>query len=88
MEERPPIYAYSIHKSGGTLDECLGFVNGTKIRMSRPGDNGTSQESAYSGHKKVQCIIYQTLTTSNGLIFLLYGLAEGRSLDLYRAPQI
>ena len=31
------------------------------------------QRSTYSGHKRFHCLIYQTVTTPDGLMFYLYG---------------
>lgn len=40
------------------------------------------QLSVYSGHKRINCLIYQTLSTSEGLIFSLHGLVQVRRHNL------
>lgn len=87
MVERAPSYADAIHRQAGCLDKCVAFIDGTKIRMCRPGGGGTLQRSVYSGHKRVHCLVYQTLNTPDGLIFHLFGPMEGRKPDgyMYRA---
>eukprot|EP00171_Calliarthron_tuberculosum_P001560 IDg1560t1 len=83
MKERAHLYAQSITASGGLLDNCVGFIDGTNIKMSRPGGAGTLQRSTYSGHKRIHCLSYQTVSTPDGLIFHLYGPVEGRQPDKY-----
>lgn len=50
--------------------------------MARPGCDGQMQKSCYSGHKRMHCLIYQTITTPDGLIFHMYGPEVGRRHDL------
>ena len=54
--------------------------------MARPCGRAVLQRSTYSGQKRVHCLIYQTITTPDGLKFYLYGPEVGRSHDmtLYR----
>ena len=40
------------------------------------------QIACYSGHKRMSCLIYQTVTTPDGLIFSFYGPEVGRRHDL------
>lgn len=50
--------------------------------MTRPGGQGTLQCAWHSGHKRVHCLIYQAITTRDGLIFCLLGAEFGRRYDL------
>lgn len=86
MHERAPLYAAAIYEKGAPLDNCAGFIDCTKIQMSRPGGRGSLQRACYSGHKRFHCLIYQTVTTPDGLMFHLYGPEVGRRHDmtLYR----
>eukprot|EP00171_Calliarthron_tuberculosum_P001540 IDg1540t1 len=43
----------------------------------------TLQRSCYSGHKRFHRLVYQTITTPDGLILHLYGSMEGRQPDAY-----
>jgi len=54
--------------------------------MSRPGGAGANQWTCYSGHKRFYCLIYQTVTTPDGLMFYLYGPEVGcrHDMTLYR----
>eukprot|EP00171_Calliarthron_tuberculosum_P021462 IDg21462t1 len=74
----------SIYQYTGCLKKCVGFIDGTKIRMCRPSGPGTLQRSVYSGHKRMHCLVYQTITTPDGLIFHMYGPVEGRRPDCYK----
>ena len=76
------LYAESIKIIGAHLDSCVGFIDCTKIQMSRPGGHRSIQRSCYSGHKRFHCLIYQTVTTLDGIIFNLYGPEVGRRHDL------
>ena len=82
LARRAEMYAESIHKAGAPLDSCVGFIDCTKIQMSRPGGHSSLQRSCYSGHKRFHCLMYQTETTPDGLIFHLYGLEVGGRHDL------
>ena len=82
LQERAELYAKAIRESGAPLDSCVGFIDCTKINISRPGGSGANQRSCYSGHKRFHCLIYQTITTPDGLIFSLYGPQVGRRHDL------
>lgn len=79
---RADMYADSIRSAGAPLHDCVGFIDCTKIRMQRPGGTGANQRACYSGHKRVHCLIYQTLSTPDGLVFALHGPVEGRRHDL------
>ncbi len=59
------MYAEVVRESGGTLNECVGFIDRTKIHIARPSGN-LHQRSVYSGRKKIQCLSYQTITTPDG----------------------
>eukprot|EP00171_Calliarthron_tuberculosum_P004305 IDg4305t1 len=51
--------------------------------MTRPGGNSTLQRAVFSGHKRFHCLMYQTITTPDGLIFNLFGPIEGRHADAF-----
>lgn len=82
LKRRAKDYARAIHDGGAPLERCVGFIDCTKIRMCRPGGHNSYQRAVYSGHKRVHCLIYQTITTPDGLMFALYGPVEGRRHDL------
>ena len=82
MRERAPMYAERVRAKGAPLERCVGFMDCTKIRMERPGGINSLQRACYSGHKRMPCLVYQTVTTPDGLIFSLYGPVVGRRHDL------
>ena len=57
-------------------------VRTSDIAMARPGGSGCNQRACYSGHKRFHYLVYQTITTPDGLIFSLYGPEVGRRHDL------
>ena len=85
MQEIAIMYAEYISRRG-MLNTCVGFIDGTKIRISRP-DLHLHQRAVYSGHKRVHCLPYQTAKPPDGFLLHLYGPVEGRQPDafLYRA---
>lgn len=78
ITERAQLYADPIKDCGATLHSCIGFIDCTKIRIGRPGGPGKVQRSCYSGQKRAHCLIYQTITTPDGLVFYMYGPEVGR----------
>lgn len=90
MQRRAAMYADAIKKRGALLDHCVGFIDCTRIEMARPGGRGVLQRSTYSGHKRIHCLIYQTITTPDGLMFYMHGPEVGRRHDmtLYRESGI
>jgi len=81
MYDRAELYAEANSKQGAPLENCVGFIDCSRIAICRPGGVGANQRSVYSGHKRFHCFIYQTITTPDGLIFHLYGPEEGRRHD-------
>jgi len=79
---RASILAELVCNEGAPLDNCIGFIDCTKIQICRPGGPSVNQRSVYSGHKRFHCSIYQTITTPDGLVFHVYGPEEGRRHDL------
>ena len=79
---RAAMYGEAIKNAGAPLDSCVGFIDCTKIRMTRLGGSNRNQRACYSGHKRFHCLVYQTISTSDGLIFSLYGPEEGRKHDM------
>ena len=72
------VYANTIHHKGAPLDNCFGFVDGTRIAISKPGEN---QRVMYNGHKRIQALKFQSVALPNGLIGNLTGPYEGRKHD-------
>eukprot|EP00171_Calliarthron_tuberculosum_P004173 IDg4173t1 len=81
LRARAPKYASAIVASGGTLDRCVGFIDGTKIKITRPSGTAMIQRAVYSGHKRMHCLTYQSISTPDGLIFHLFGPVEVLLID-------
>lgn len=82
MCERSEMYAKAIQEKGAPLDNCVGFIDCTKIAMARPGGHGALQRALCSRQKRMRCLIYQTVTTPDGLMLYMYGPEVGRRHDL------
>ena len=79
---RAALYAQAVRDLDAPLDNCVGFMDCTKIQMCRPGGTGAFQRSVYSGHKRFHCLICQSITTPDGLMMHLFGPEVGRRHDL------
>lgn len=78
IRERAEIYADDRKDNGELLD----FIDGNKIQMTRSSGSNYFQRSCYSGHKRFHCLIYQTITTPDGIIYNFYGSHEGIRNDM------
>lgn len=66
---------------GSTLPDCVDFIDCTKIKVTRPGRNGSLQHSSYSENKRMHCLMYQ-ITTTDGLMSYLYRPEVGGHHDV------
>lgn len=71
-------YADAIHEKGAPLTNCWGFIDGTARAIARPSRN---QRQAYSGHKRVHALKFQSVMLPNGIVANMYGPLEGRRHD-------
>lgn len=72
MRSRTAMYDKPIHDFDPFLDNCVVFVDCTHVQISHPKRHGRLQQAKYSGQKRIHCLIYQTVTTLNGLLFYMY----------------
>ena len=82
LREKCELYSAGIRNAGAPLQDCIGFVDCTRIQMARPSGGDMNQKSCFSGRKPIHCFIYQTLITPDGSIFALHGPIEGGRHDL------
>lgn len=68
MSQRASIYAERISSAGAMLPHCIGFIDVTKIQTCRPSGRHVLHQSLYSGHKRVHCLLFCTITTADGLM--------------------
>lgn len=75
------------HKTDGTLESCIGFIDGTAREICRP---QRDQQDFYSGHYRMHCVKYQAVTLPNGIIVDLCGPWMGSLHDatIYRLSDI
>ena len=76
--ENLAMFAHAVHRKGGALDNCWGFVDGTVRPICRPNRN---QREVYNGHKRVHSLKFQSVVAPNGMIANLFGPVEGRRHD-------
>ena len=82
MQNWADMYSCAIKERGAPLENCVGFIDCTRIEMARPGGRAVLQRCTYSVQKRVHCLIYQTITTPDGLMFYLYGAEVGSCHDM------
>lgn len=89
MSSRASMYAAHIHEHS-PLESCVGYIDCTKQKVSRPGGHNKNQRALYTGHKRTWCLKWQTVSTPDGLIIHLWGPDDGRRHDstLYRKSGI
>lgn len=80
MQDRAADYARCVSDRGAPHTKVVGFIDGTTIRVARPGRG--LQRCMYSGHKRDHVMKFQSVVTPDGLLFHLYGPVEGRRHDL------
>ena len=51
-------YAEIVIERGGNLRKCVGFIDRTKVKITRPGGY-YRQRSVYSGHKRMHCLLIE-----------------------------
>ena len=71
-------YARAVTDKGACLDNVWGFLDGTQLKICRPGDG---QESVYNGHKRQHSLKFQSLMLPCGIIAHFFGPIEGRRHD-------
>ena len=61
--ERAELCASAFKDKRAPLDNCVGFIDCSKTKVSRPAKEVAAQRTFYSGHKRMHCLVYQTITT-------------------------
>jgi nuclease HARBI1 len=80
IDIRASEYANAVFEKVGALPNCVGFIDGTVIGISRPGDL-EEQRVLYNGHKRKHALKFQAVTSPDGLILHAHGPMEGRRHD-------
>ena len=90
VRKRCQEYCKAIEEKGCLMEGCWGFIDGSKVKICRAGGHNLIQRAAHSGHKRVHCLNFQTITAPDGIILRAYGPLEGRRHDstLYRKSGI
>ena len=73
-------YADALWAKGCRFSNCIGFIDGTLRRTTRP---KLMQRSVYNGHKKYHGQKYQNVTFPDGMIVDQHGPYAGRRSDPY-----
>lgn len=81
IQSRARIYAEAIERKSEVMKNCIGFIDGTVIKVARPSKNEL-QKSCYNGHKRSHALKFQALTLPDGLAIHVGGIEEGRRHDI------
>lgn len=86
MTERTHAYAAAIHEKGAPSQNCVGFIDCTKVQMNGPEGIALLQCACQSDNKRFHYLIYQSVTTTDGIMFYLNGpeVGVGHDMTLYR----
>lgn len=77
--EKLASFAKVIEGSGTERSNIFGFIDGTSREICRPTPNVINQQEVYNEHKKCHCLVYQGITTPDGLLVHLYGPLSGNT---------
>lgn len=83
FQQRAETFAERVFDKGRALDNCLAFIDGTVIGVSRPSGSNINQRVLYNGHKRKHALKYQAITTPDGMCLHLFGPEVGRRHDMY-----
>lgn len=82
LRSKAKIYTNAIQEVGASLDQWVGFIDCTKIKICLSGGHNSMQRFVYFGHKRFHSLIYQFLKTIDVLIFDFFGPKACRRNDL------
>jgi nuclease HARBI1 len=82
-EEHLQRLAEATSRRGSRIEGLIGWVDGTKFQIRRPGGRDSMQRTVYSGHKHVHALAYQAVMLADGLFLDVFGPLEGRRNDHY-----
>lgn len=72
-------YADEVHGKTEGLENCIGFIDGTFLKISRP--KNSLQNVVYKGHKRAHSLKLQAVTNPDGIFLHVFGTLEGRRHD-------
>lgn len=75
------LYASVIREKSVTLENCIGFVDGSILKFAQPTIHDL-QNVVYNGHKRSHELKFQALVSPDGFSIHIYGPHEGRQHDL------
>lgn len=76
------LYCTSISARSPTLQRCIGFIDFTVIRVTRPGGHNLKERLIYNEHNRAHVLKFQALRAPSGIILHGFGPAEGRFYDM------
>ena len=80
LQAKLPYFAGCVFQKRNALSNCVAFIDGTVIGVSRPGKSGY-QHVLYNRHKRKHALKYQAVLMPDGMLLHVYGPLEGRKHD-------
>jgi len=80
MAQRVAELARKVVEKVETLDNCIGYIDGTVIENARR-DDPALQNVVHNGNKRKYALKYQAISTADGMFYHVYVPAEGRRHD-------
>lgn len=76
------LYDKSVRDASAPLYRCIGFIECTKIKKERFKGDVSLHRAHYYGERRINCLIYQTITKQDGIILSLYDSEVERRYDM------
>jgi len=80
IASRATKYESCVYGKMKALTNCIGFIDGTVIKIARPKGN-RRQRVCYNGHERSHALKFQAVTTPDGLFVHSAGPIEGQRHD-------
>lgn len=77
FRSRLDLYTDAVFQKFYVLRNCVAFIDGTVIGISRPSGD-MKQRILYNGHKRKHSLKFQAVTSPDGIIAHIFGPIEGR----------
>eukprot|EP00171_Calliarthron_tuberculosum_P004409 IDg4409t1 len=72
ISSKAVLFSAAVADKSGCLTNCLGFIDGTVLKIARPSDNGL-QNVVYNSHQARSCAQLEECMLVDGTQFCIYG---------------
>lgn len=68
IQSQVALYADDLVEERYPLESWVWFIDCTRTRVKRPGGHVSIQPACYSGHKRMYCLVYQTINVPDDFL--------------------